>query len=391
MCIIRQLLASRSWAGVAMFLVIAMAAAACGSAEDDEPADSAAADTSDDDQGADDEGSEDERSDEDAATESDDAAEPADDAADCTEPVALQLSVPTDPPKYAQLVPVMAGELGFYEQFCLDVEVIGFRTGSGALTALTSGETEIGLPASNGAVVAIGQGSPITVIGSPASNLPQIILATEGIESCEDLAGNTVGTEGPGGLGHYLFTVYLDSCGLDINEDVTVFAGAPGDFAALISQGVINAAALHADDKGVIEEEFGVSLNVLQRSAEFEPNFHYQSYVVREDWLAEEANRDAVVRMMAAALATEQYMSDPTNREEVIDLGTSLSTRPRGVIEEAYDLYSYPTTCAEGLDPAKFEHTAQLQVDLGEMETVPAYEELVDASVCEDAEALLGE
>ena len=388
MCTTRLLLTPRSWVGVVMVMVLALTAAACGSEESTDSADAATTQTTDEEGSGSSE-------DDDAAAETEDAADETDpgggDAPECTEPVALQVSVPTDPPKYAQLVPVLAGELGFYEDFCLDVEVIGFRTGSGALTALTSGETEVGLPASNGAVVAIGQGSPISIIGSPASNLPQIILATEGIESCEDLAGNTIGTEGPGGLGHYLFTVYLESCGLDINSDVDVFAGAPGDFAALMSQDVINAAALHADDKGLIEEEFGVTLNVLQRSAEFEPNFHYQSYVVRNDWLEEDANRDAAVRMMAAALTAERYMSDPANREEVIELGTQVSTRPREVIEEAYDLYFYPTTCAEGLDPDKYVHTAELQVELGEMEEVPTYEDLVDPSVCEDAEALLGD
>lgn len=308
---------------------------------------------------------------------------------ECTETTSLSLSVPTVPPKYAQLVPWMAQELGFYADFCLDVEIIGFRTGSGALTALQSGETDIGLPSSNVAVVASGQGSPITIFGTPASNLPQLIMATGDITSCEDLAGNTIATEGPGGLGHYLFTVFLDTCGLDITNDVDVFAGAPGDFAALLDQGVVQAAALHSDDKGQIEAEFDLTLNVLQASAEFEPDFHYQSFVARQDWLADDANRDAAVRLMAAALSAQRFMSDPANRETVVNTGAELGGRPLDVVDAAYDLYFYPETCAEGLSPQKFEHTAELQVELGEMDEVPAFESLVDPSICDDAEALL--
>lgn len=308
----------------------------------------------------------------------------------CDEVTALKMSVPTQPPKFAQLAPFFAEALGFYDQFCIDMTIIGFRTGANALRALQSREVEIGIPSTNASVVAVAQGSPIVTFGSPASVLPQIILATGDIDTCEELGGKTLGTEGPGGLGHYLFTIYLESCGLDINNDVDIFVGAPGDFAALMDQGVIHAAALHVDDKGHIEEQFGTTLNVLTTSAELVPNFHYQSFAARADWVAGDVNRDALVRMLAAVLAAQRYVADPANRSDVIQIASDLSQRSPEVVDFAYDLYKYPTSCAEQLDPASFEYTAQTQVDAGEMGEVPPVNTLIDTSICEDAEALLG-
>lgn len=312
-------------------------------------------------------------------------------AMECDEFDELEVSVPTHPPKFAHMPPVMAGEVGFYEDFCIDMTVTRYGSGPAALRALQAGETELGLPPTNAAIVAVGQGSPITVVGAPASVLPQVIVATEGIESCEDLEGQTVGTGGPGDLIHFQMTLFLDSCGLDIESDVEVFVGPPGDFGPQMAQGVIQSTVMHVDDVPFHERGQDITLNVLQTSAELVPDFGYQMYVARDDWLAEEGNRDAVVRMNAAILATNRWMQDPANQEEMLDVAARITERDRDIMAYAYDIYveNFPTTCDEALSESSFEYSMNLQVELGEMPSPVSYDDVIDRSICEDAEALL--
>lgn len=312
-------------------------------------------------------------------------------AMDCTEMDELEVSVPTHPPKFAHMPPVMAGEVGFYEDFCIDMTVTRYGSGPAALRALQAGETELGLPPTNAAIVAVGQDSPITVVGAPASVLPQVIVATEEITSCEDLEGQTVGTGGPGDLIHFQMTLFLDSCGLDIESDVEVFVGPPGDFGPQMAQGVIQATVMHVDDVPFHERGQDITLNVLQTSAELVPDFGYQMYVARDDWLAEEGNRDAVVRMNAAILATNRWMRDPANQEEMLDIAARITERDRDIMAYAYDIYveNFPSTCDEALSESSFEYSMELQVELGEMPSPVSYDDVIDRSICEDAEALL--
>jgi NitT/TauT family transport system substrate-binding protein len=294
--------------------------------------------------------------------------------------------------KFSFLPTHLAKELGYFEEFGLNATLEPIGAGIDTLEAQIAGETDMNPHGPSPAtVIARGSGSPVKIVFSPASRLSPIIVAREGIETCEDLEGQTVATDGPGGLSHSVMETFLASCGLDINEDVELFIGSPSDFGPVLAEGTAQAAGQEVDDEIAIEDQFDIELNQLGNSWEF-TDFHYQSVVVREDDLAD--NREVIVGVVAAIMKANRWLNDPANREEAINLAVELGTlgQTREAMEEAYDTYVptiFPETCAEALDRGQYESTIDLQLELGNMTNDVEFDDLVAMDVCEEAEALL--
>ena len=311
-------------------------------------------------------------------------------AVECTEPTVMRIAIPVQPPKFAMVTPDIADELGYFDDFCIDAEIITFRAGINSLRALQAGDVEIAVPPSASLINAVGEGSPIVGWLSPANQLPQLILATQDVGSCEDFEGQTVATGGPGDLVHHLMQTFLDSCGLEIGTDVDVFVGSPADFGPQLAQGIAQGSALHVDDKMVIEQAQDVTLDVLADAADILPDFHYQLLASSQEYV--DANRDVVVNAAAAMLKANQWMTDPANREEVIELANRVTERDLDIMEFAYDRYAekWPSSCEQGFNESMFDFTIDLQVELGNLDEPIAMDDVIDRSICEDAEELLG-
>jgi len=310
-------------------------------------------------------------------------------AAECDTPDRIRIAIPVFPPKFAMITPSMAEHLGYFDEQCIDAEIMTFAAGINALRALQAGEIEIAVPPTASTINAVGEGSPIVGWLSPASQLPQLVLATEEVESCEDLEGRTAATGGPGDLVDHLMATYAETCGLELNEDIDVYVGSPADFGPVLAQDVAQASALHVDDKMVIEQAQGITLQVLEDAAAILPDFHYQLLVSRTEWVEE--NRDVVVRAAAAMLAANRYITDPANRDQVIEAAAQVTERDAEIIEFAYDRYAekFPATCEDGFRQESLEFTVDLQVQQGNLAEPIAVEEVIDPTICADAEALL--
>lgn len=310
---------------------------------------------------------------------------------ECTTPDSIHVSTPGQPPDFVQITPYLAESLGLFEKYCLDVELVELRDGVNAVRAMQAGETDVSYAGSVSAVAAIGGGSPIKIWFSPAHRFDYQIIATEGsgITTCEQLEGATIATNGPGGLLHTVAQKFLDSCGLDINTDVEVFIGSPSDFGFQLEQGVVDAAPMHADERIIIQSERGVTFVTLGNFWEVEPNFHYISMASTEDLIEEKG--DAFARMSAAMLEANQWLVDPANRDAFIEQVQLLTSLEGDLAEEMYDVFGtvFPTTCDEALAPDAFNRLIEVETDLGNLETILTYEDVVDTEVCWAGEALL--
>jgi len=365
---------TRTWRSISLTLVLALLLSACGGAAESGDGAEAGGDTVT----------------EDAAGDASPAADGEQAAGECDEPAAIGMAQAVLPPKFAMLTPSMTEELGFFDEFCIDAEIITFQQGINSLRALQAGEIEVAIPPSASLINAVGEGSPIVAWFSPASNLPQLILATEEIGTCEDFEGQTVATGGPGDLVHHLMQTYLDTCGLDIDStDVEVFVGSAADYGPQLAQGVAQGSALHVDDKMVIEQDQDITLEVLQDASELIPEFHYQSLVSRQDYVDD--NHDVLARAAAAMMKANRWMQDPANKEEMLDLAAEVTQRDREIMEFAYDRYvdQFPEDCAEALDEDSYMFTQDVQLELGNLDEPVSYDQIVDTTVCDDAEQLL--
>lgn len=312
---------------------------------------------------------------------------------DCGSMDSLHIATPSLPPDFIQLTVFLAEELGFYQEFCLDVEASELRSGINALRAMQSGETDVSMSGTVSLVNAIGQGSPVQVWASPANRFDFQVVATvaSGVMSCEDLSGTTVATDGPGGLIHALAEAYLATCDLDINTDVENFIGSPDDFGPQMEQGIVDASVLHTDDRLLTERERDIEFTTLGNAWEYAPDFHYSAFASTRDLIDEKA--DAYSRVAAALLKTNRWMKDPANKDELIPLAAEIAAIPEDIAEDTYEIFidAFPETCAEALPEQAFDYIIELQQELGNLEGALSYEEVVRSDICEAGEALLDE
>lgn len=298
---------------------------------------------------------------------------------------------PGFPPDFIQMVTPLAVELGYFDQECLDVELIDFESGAAAFRAMAAGELDVGLSGSVSPILAYGQGSDAVGFAASGAYVDFQVVATPDVQSCEDLAGKRVATDGPGGLVHAITEQYLATCGLDINTDVELIVGEPETFVAQFAQGAIDATSMHIDERIFAQEELGSDLTVLANTWEEIPEFHYTTFATAREVF--EDKREIWVRFTRALLRTGRWLADPANREEAVTVMAEVSEQPEEVIEEALDTFGnrFPTSCDTMIPLESYQFLIDLQVELGNLEESFPAEEFVDTSVCEEAEASLDE
>jgi ABC-type nitrate/sulfonate/bicarbonate transport system substrate-binding protein len=312
---------------------------------------------------------------------------------DCDEIEQMEVGHPGLPPDFIQMMLPLSIELGFMRDNCIDVEIIDFESGIAAFRAMAAGEFDMGLSGSVSPILAFGEGADAVGIAAGGALTDFQTVATGDIETCEDLEGRSVATDGPGGLVHAVTEQFMASCGIDIDSDVDLIVGEPESFVPRIAQGEIEATTMHIDERIFAEQELGTGLNVLANAWEDVPLFHYTTWSTARPLLDDPEKRDQFVRFIAALLRVGEWLADDANRDEAIERMAVVSEQPESVIEEAYSTFGsrFPTTCDEMMPLESYDFLIDLQVELGNLaEDFPATD-LIDTSVCEEAEALLEE
>jgi ABC-type nitrate/sulfonate/bicarbonate transport system substrate-binding protein len=312
---------------------------------------------------------------------------------DCDEIERMEVGHPGLPPDFIQMMLPLSIELGYMRDNCIDVEIIDFESGIAAFRAMAAGEFDMGLSGSVSPILAFGEGADAVGIAAGGALTDFQTVATGDIETCEDLEGRSVATDGPGGLVHAVTEQFMASCGIDIDSDVELIVGEPESFVPRIAQGEIEATTMHIDERIFAEQELGTELNVLANAWEDVPLFHYTTWSTARPLLDDPEKRDQFVRFVAALLRVGEWLADDANRDEAIERMAVVSEQPESVIEEAYSTFGsrFPTTCDEMMPLESYDFLIDLQVELGNLaEDFPATD-LIDTSVCEEAEALLEE
>jgi ABC-type nitrate/sulfonate/bicarbonate transport system substrate-binding protein len=304
----------------------------------------------------------------------------------------MEIGHPGLPPDFIQMVTPLSMELGYMADECIEVtELVDFESGIAAFRAMAAGEFDVGLSGSVSPILAFGEGADAQIFAASGAYLDFQVVGAGDIDSCEAMEGRVVGTDGPGGLVHAVTEQFLASCGLDINTDVELIVGDPETFVPQIAQGAIEATSMHIDERIFAEKELDTDLNILANAWEDVPEFHYASFATATETLTEK--RDLFVRMTAAILRTGKWLNDEANHEEAVTTMARVGEVPEAVMEEAFSTYGsrFPDSCDTMIPIDSYEFLIDLQVQLGNLSEAFPATDLVDVSVCEDAEALLAE
>src|ERR687893_615367 len=87
----------------------------------------------------------------------------------------------------------IAKDLGLYEKYGLDVQLVSIAAGNVSLTALLAGNVHLTTDSSSGVVGAVARGAPILTV-STNGTLPYQLIALPSIKSASELKGKIVGS-----------------------------------------------------------------------------------------------------------------------------------------------------------------------------------------------------
>jgi NitT/TauT family transport system substrate-binding protein len=160
--------------------------------------------------------------------------------------VALENLIIAYPTTSSQFTPLwLARDLGLYEKYGLDSQLVFVQGGSVLLQAMLAGQVHAAQNGIAETIVAIQRGGDVRILGVTANIFPYTLIVAKGIKNAKDLVGGRLAVNRLADVSAIASRVALRQLGLNPDKDVTMLqvGGSPQRLAALQS-GSVQAAAL---------------------------------------------------------------------------------------------------------------------------------------------------
>jgi len=298
--------------------------------------------------------------------------------------------MPVIPPNFVHVMPWVAQDQGFYEDFGIEVELLSLDTGVTALRGAEAGSADIAAVPTPTLINAVAQGGSVKGFYTYSPKLDVQLVVTGDISSCADLGGRVVGVDEVGGFAEVLTKKFYTSCGL--TQDGVTYGNFPGAEGQAMAQGQAVSGVLHIDEAAAVMQQFpDAGLKSLVNLWEVVPDWHYAGYAAPQQILDE--RRDEMIAFTAANIAANEFMSNPANKEAVLDTAEEVTGLDRAILADTYDTFLEDDLWPDdnGYPQPMVDYTADQQVELGNIDESekPAYEDLVDASIYDEARSLV--
>ena len=113
----------------------------------------------------------------------------------------------------------IADAQGQYEKEGIKTKLVQFNNGGDLMTAMASGEVDVGYVGITPVLSSIEKGVPVKVISAAQTEGSGIVVSQDsGISSVADLAGKKIATPGEASIQHMLLTYYLKENGMSISD-----------------------------------------------------------------------------------------------------------------------------------------------------------------------------
>lgn len=303
----------------------------------------------------------------------------------------LSLAPPGVPPIFISIITFVARDAGFFKKYGVDVDLRQFDNGTAAGRAVVAGDLDASMSATALLISQIANAN-VPIVGIFGFPKPDFQLGTTDAAkaTCEDVKGQQVGVDTPGGARVIALKAILGgACHMTLNDVQQIPLGS--NSASAMIAGQIKYAILHLDDVPDIESR-GKKVAIIKTELEASPNAHNLMVVVRKDKLAEK--RDAFVRMLAGLIGAAHYMADPKNLDAVAKIAevTGRSHEIAKGAVQGYVKFGLWAQTDDGMNEQQLANFIKIQQSAGGIlpgKTPPTAEQLIDASVWRDANALV--
>jgi NitT/TauT family transport system substrate-binding protein len=268
----------------------------------------------------------------------------------------------------------VADQQGLFEKKGIKTELVQFNNGGDLMTAMASGDVDVGYVGISPVLSSKAAGVPVKVISAAQIEGSGVVVTSDsGISSARDLAGKTVATPGEASIQHVLLSLYLKQNGLSL-DDINESAMKVPSINDALKTNNIPAAITFQPYVSVATADEGIS--ELADSSEILPGHPCCVVVASEDFILnnnEKVNDIVSIHEAATKFINEKILAGKTN--EVVEL------LPEDIVTdadvEAQSLESFPFI--SGLDKsykADVDTFQKMEVDLGLLNETISQEDL---------------
>lgn len=307
--------------------------------------------------------------------------------------VRLTFTTAPVPPSMTSLSVGVAQEEGLFEKWGLDVDFRIVDSGVTSFRGLEGRLADVGIASAIVQVNAAAQGTNVRLIyGATQYAQHQLLVHADEVSGCEDLEGKVLAIDQIGGFLEMLNRQFLATCGLT-PDDVTYAPVGGGSPQALLEHQVATA-TIQPERIRQLELEFpDEDLTTVTNFWETVPLMWGHGWASTEEMLADPEKREGLIRFVGAMIEANEFMYDEANRDRVIEItNTFTGTTEPEAAAHGYDLYHesglWPEPGEHGIRQDQVDWTVDFSVEIGNIaaDAAPAYEDLVDLSVWEEAQ-----
>lgn len=183
-----------------------------------------------------------------------------------TTDITVGLSV-QEPIQYAG---VLAAQAGIYEKYGLNVEYAFFEGDARVAAALQAGQIQVGLSGGSSAISSQLTDAPYDAVAVMGSFLTDDLVCQAGIDTADEVRGQTVAISTFGGTSHASALLSLQTLGLGSSEAVITQVGGQGARIAAIEGGSVACAVVDTNLRTQMEEQgFSIATSVFESKAPF--------------------------------------------------------------------------------------------------------------------------
>jgi ABC-type nitrate/sulfonate/bicarbonate transport system substrate-binding protein len=263
-------------------------------------------------------------------------------------------------------------EIGLWDKYGIDVEIIGFGGAARQQQALIAGSVDIGL-GSGPSMGFTAKGAPahgVAAFAGPPLSISIVVSKDSPIKSVTDLKGAKMGVTTAGSLTDWLTKRVAMTQGWGPEGIKSVALGGLEPSLAALKTKQVDALML-ATEVGYQLEEKGETRNVAN-AGRFVTDFHTHVMFARDALIA--SNPDLVQRFVNGWFSTIAYMK--ANRAHTVDISMRVLKLSRGVLERTYD-EEMPMMSDDGVfDPKALAVLKPSLVEMGIVEKLPRDDEM---------------
>jgi NitT/TauT family transport system substrate-binding protein len=236
----------------------------------------------------------------------------------------------------ANLWPLFIGiEKGFYAAENIKPDVVYIPSSAAVIQQLSAGSLDMTM--STGIVDpirAIDQGAALALARFEVQVPPYALLAKPSIKSLKDLKGKVISVGGPKDITRLYVDRMLAPQGLKAGDFDYVYAGATTARAQALLGGAVDAAILLPPSNFQVQSQ---GYNDLGLATQYAPELAFSGTVVNKAWAARSA--DVLKRVLAAQSKSTEYLYDPNNRAEAVNILVKVSGQKPEDVEKSFDFF----------------------------------------------------